>query len=465
MLARKLAFEIVADRHPGFETGLTRNWDAYQQYSLGLDKFVLAQRSRGRDTQILFDYDKLEEAIELFRKATKIDPNFGWAHYYLGLAYEEYGQNLKAQDAFERSIAVSPGLAPARVALAYQLFYTSTGGGSGNTGAAGLWFDVIDDPSVGWQHRARAFAGLADIEFRSLPSYRGKFPDAHEATILSGYYLARRAARAHERNRPAIDAADGLGPAHAYALNLVGVVLESISFVDVNIDLVPWTCIRGKFEVGIISKSSYAAQAAAYYRRAIEADPRDPVIHCNLAYAMLSTGDATHMESIRDVAAVRRLTGDRIAIPATGDMASRTEALDRKLEEYQVAYETDKLDLVSRNRYAYTYYEIPARPARSRRGGGRSARNRSRGRGSHSGSDTPGHRSRSTRGRLLPLDAGRGTYRAATPRNGFADPRPARITICRLTVISGRRDSISPGLTCASHNRRRRATSTTARIS
>ena len=58
------------------------------------------------------------EAVEALRQAVKRDNRFAEAHYLLGLCLRATNQIAGAQSAFERAVAVSPNLLPAREQLA-----------------------------------------------------------------------------------------------------------------------------------------------------------------------------------------------------------------------------------------------------------------------------------------------------------------------------------------------------------
>lgn len=55
---------------------------------------------------LLFDRDRIEEAVELFDKAMKIDPNFPDTYYYLGMAYYNKGMFREAYESFKKVFQV-----------------------------------------------------------------------------------------------------------------------------------------------------------------------------------------------------------------------------------------------------------------------------------------------------------------------------------------------------------------------
>jgi tetratricopeptide (TPR) repeat protein len=56
---------------------------------------------------ILFYARRHDEAIEQYRKALDMDPNFPAAHFNLALAYEQKGMYTEAMAGFEKAIALS----------------------------------------------------------------------------------------------------------------------------------------------------------------------------------------------------------------------------------------------------------------------------------------------------------------------------------------------------------------------
>ncbi len=91
--------------------------------------------------QILYTARKNDEAIEECRKALDMDPNFGFAHWTLGLAYMEKGMYEQAILALQKSVQLSGDSPdePASLAQAYAL--------SGRRGEALKIFDELEQQS------------------------------------------------------------------------------------------------------------------------------------------------------------------------------------------------------------------------------------------------------------------------------------------------------------------------------
>ncbi len=81
------------DRQVGLSSLMTPSLEAYRNYSLGLEKA-----------------DGLEaaEAIELFRKATELDPDFAMAHARIGYTYAmSWGRPVEAKPSLEKAFRLS----------------------------------------------------------------------------------------------------------------------------------------------------------------------------------------------------------------------------------------------------------------------------------------------------------------------------------------------------------------------
>ena len=108
------ALELLGD----VEAARQRHEPAASHYraSLELDdrsprvlyKLALCEEVGGRHAQ----------AVQTLRQAVSLDPRFGAAHYLLGVCLRQMRQPSAAQASFERAIAVSPDLLPAREELA-----------------------------------------------------------------------------------------------------------------------------------------------------------------------------------------------------------------------------------------------------------------------------------------------------------------------------------------------------------
>ena len=362
-MARRLAFRIVIDSNIKWLVGMTRNWHAYRDYTAGVEKFEPYW------TRPQSDLTGLEKAIRHLEKATNKDPGFAWAYYYLGLALKQYGQPLKAQYALEKSLEANPAFVPAKLALAYHIANPESMGLSLPPGwmrrkqptedtlqkTRKLWLSVIEDSGVRWQDQAGAYIGLANLEYRVLIDNPGDGIDVgkqHKNAALAAHYFARRAIRGYEKHLPDSEPATGSVQAHAHALNLAGVIFDSVARVEKKIAPVRWSCMEGERETSIRSvyAGPYTASAFNYYRAAAAKLPNDVTIQCNAAYAALGIDNPEPMNRLRNVAAYRSYAGTRIQNPAN------VKDLFRELREYQSAFQLDPMDIVALNNFAYSFY-------------------------------------------------------------------------------------------------------------
>src|SRR5437763_288986 len=73
--------------------GQSEQWMANARFSEGLKTLVEARRSPSEEST--------RKALALFQEAATIDPAFGRAHFYVGIASELYGKHKDAITAFE----------------------------------------------------------------------------------------------------------------------------------------------------------------------------------------------------------------------------------------------------------------------------------------------------------------------------------------------------------------------------
>jgi tetratricopeptide (TPR) repeat protein len=116
-LAQELAFRIMSAEPALAGMGMTRSWEAFDEFRRGLDAWqAYAVRSGEQDP------DALTQAIRRFRASVGVDPGFALAHYRLGLALQKDGQPFAAAEALRTSLKANPSFVPARVALASVLY-------------------------------------------------------------------------------------------------------------------------------------------------------------------------------------------------------------------------------------------------------------------------------------------------------------------------------------------------------
>src|SRR5262249_48746811 len=105
--------------------------------------------------------------------------------------------------------------------------------------------------------------------------------------------------------------------AEASALNIVGVALERVAQTwaipnapapnsDTTSEPLPWNCSGFVVQENLnpestkqsFPRSPYSEAALQYYRRAVELQPNDAVLRCNLASASWAIGDHQPMQSL-----------------------------------------------------------------------------------------------------------------------------------------------------------------------
>src|SRR5262249_25508618 len=96
------------DSHTSF--GRSEQWMANARFSEGLKTLAEARRAPSDEST--------RKALALFQEAATIDPAFGRAHFYIGIASELYGRHKDAIAAFESLLQDSR--AP-RLELLYNL--------------------------------------------------------------------------------------------------------------------------------------------------------------------------------------------------------------------------------------------------------------------------------------------------------------------------------------------------------
>jgi tetratricopeptide (TPR) repeat protein len=355
-IAKRLAFDILFDGQETRFARVTRDWDAYLAYSEGLaafDKHVAAG---------FYDQKNLNDAIACLRKAARLDPTSPLTHYRLGLALQQDGQVFPANDAFQRSLDLDPRFVAAKVALGVlrssdTLITTSLPPGAvehklseRDARADSLWAAVVEEPSASLHDVATAYDRLANLGLQSLNGATWGDPAA-KAAALFAYYNARRAIGSYRKLRFETKANVSIIQGYASAIDLLGVVLDSVARETTSIPPIDWSCDQGApmEPIETLEVGPYARDALDYYDEALEELPSDPVIRCNAALSALALGDATAMRQLQSVADVRRETGDKIA---PNDLAT----LNQKLAEYSEAASINRADTTALNAYAYAYY-------------------------------------------------------------------------------------------------------------
>ncbi len=102
---------VQASRWKSDETIM--RWVLEKAPTASLGHFILGNALAGQD--------EAEQAIEHYKRAIKIRPDYPKARFNLGLMYQKQGKNEKALEAFQRSLEQKPSFQPARQAQYWLL--------------------------------------------------------------------------------------------------------------------------------------------------------------------------------------------------------------------------------------------------------------------------------------------------------------------------------------------------------
>ena len=415
-LALELAFRIMS-AEPALATfGMTRSWDAFDEFKRGLESWQEFTLHRGQG-----DPRALSGAIRSFRAATAIDPAFALAHYRLGVALNNDGQPLAAAEALRASLKANPGFVPAMVALASVLYSSEHDLGAPLIGvpkirddtmettrvqeARRLWQSVISvESSASSLDRAAAWAGLCrhalDEPGRphhasDPPEMRGRYDDAD--SLLSyriAYFYCQQAERLYAGLVATPREDLRVRTARASELASIGVLLERHGPKRGSRPTPKWQCSRATIDEGALATDGrtvthsvpvtyYTGAALRYYRRALKLLPGDSVLRCHEASAeFAASGELGLMRALESEAASRWNLAESYRHAARGHLARAANPVGRAadrpsrkdperrphaalaaayfgraLAEYQATQERDPTNFEALNRYAHVFWE------------------------------------------------------------------------------------------------------------
>ena len=95
-----------------------------------------ALNARGQD---LFEQDKAEEALALFKRAAELDPNVATYHCNLGVAYDELDRDDEAADEYRKAMELDPNDVVSMLGLGY--IYSER---EDKEGAQRMWKRIIE---------------------------------------------------------------------------------------------------------------------------------------------------------------------------------------------------------------------------------------------------------------------------------------------------------------------------------
>lgn len=410
-LALELAFRIMSAEPALAKFGMTHSWDAFSHFKQGLDSWQEFSVHRGQG-----DPDTLSEAIQHFRAAIGVDPEFALAHYRLGVALQNDGQPLAAAEALRASLKANPGFVPAMVALASVLYGsehdlgpypiglpTLPDGAAGNTKlqeARHLWQSVISAQSgASSLDRAAAWAGLCryaldEPERRHQgPDHGDIFRDQSDKRDSLSYRIAYFHCQQAERLYATLFATHRedlrVRTARASELVSIGVLLERHGPRRRARATDDWQCSMATIDEASLATdirrvrhsvpvSYYTRAALRYYRQALKLLPDDPVLRCHEASAQFAVyGDPRLMQSLEGEAAARWNLAEgyldearRHLAEAAGQANQGAAQPDRKrhgklaeayfdlaLTEYEATLKRDPTNFEALNRYAHVFWE------------------------------------------------------------------------------------------------------------
>lgn len=93
-----------------------RNYDYRSEYAIWADTAAKRPnnwRAQSNLAGLLVEEGKLDEAIEHFREAARLQPNFAYMHYNLGAALLKRGETSEAINCFREAVRLNPGFARA----------------------------------------------------------------------------------------------------------------------------------------------------------------------------------------------------------------------------------------------------------------------------------------------------------------------------------------------------------------
>ena len=415
-LALELAFRIMSAEPALAAFGMTRSWDAFDEFKRGLESWQEFTLHRGQG-----DPRALSGAIRHFRAATAIDPAFALAHYRLGVALNNDGQPLAAAEALRASLKANPGFVPAMVALASVLYSSEHDLGAPLIGlpkirddamgttrvqeARRLWQSVISvESSASSLDRAAAWAGLCrhalDEPGRphhasDPPEMRGRYDDVD--SLLSyriAYFYCQQAERLYAGLVATPREDLRVRTARASELASIGVLLERHGPKRGSRPTPEWQCSRATIDEDALASDGrtvthsvpvtyYTGAALRYYRRALKLLPGDSVLRCHEASAeFAASGELGLMRALESEAASRWNLAESYRHAARGHLASAANPVGRAaarpsrkdperrphaalaaayfglaLSEYQATQEQDPTNFDALNRYAHVFWE------------------------------------------------------------------------------------------------------------
>ena len=254
-----------------------------------------------------------KEAIEAFKQAIRIKPNFAEAHYNLGLAYDKLGMYKKAIETYKRVIKIKPNFAEAHYNLG--LAYTKLEMYEESIEAFKQVIKIKPDFAEAHYNLGLAYEELGMYE-EAMEEFKEAIrinPDYAEAHYNLGIAYAKL--EMYEEAIGAFKEAIRINPDYAEAYNNLGSVyaklgmyVEAIEAYNQAIKINP-DYANAHYNLGLAyAKLGMYEEAIEAYKQAIKINPDDAEAHYNLGliYLILNEMDL----SLEQYKILKRLNPD-----------------------------------------------------------------------------------------------------------------------------------------------------------
>jgi tetratricopeptide (TPR) repeat protein len=256
----------------------------------------------------LQELGKQSEAADAYARAAQIEPQSAEAHLGYGAALHELGKVAEAQAAYENALALEPRLRPAlwNLALLHE-----TRGEFGVAAQLYTWLaELHPEDGESWFRLGYSQFQLEDFPaalraFESCLALSNKRPDA-VLNLAVVQWRTGALEEARETLRPVLAAE--VKPAGALRC-LAAMAVERQDFKQASALFQQLLEAEGSgpellYNAGLASqKLGRAADAAAYYRKALEQRPEFPEAHLNLGHALMASGEYEEARSCWQAAA------------------------------------------------------------------------------------------------------------------------------------------------------------------
>jgi Flp pilus assembly protein TadD len=144
---------------------------------------VVARVATFEEADLAFRARRYDEATQLFGSYVESKPENPWGYYMLGLSAWKSGDHARAEEAFERSLALDPTHVKSYLNLARVLLETDRANDALARVDSALGFDSLSN--VAYRLRGRAFAELGQID-DAVDAYRHAITlDEHDAWSMN----------------------------------------------------------------------------------------------------------------------------------------------------------------------------------------------------------------------------------------------------------------------------------------